>query len=89
MTKKTTDNRVPADRAAYVQWLREAPAPFLEALDRLAAAIAAQPGPQTEAALEDLARAEADRARQEQPDLFTWFAEQGVDWLARRPEPTP
>jgi hypothetical protein len=88
MTMKPTENaenRVPADQADYLQWLREAPAPFREALDRFAAAIAAQPGLHTEADLEALARDEAARVRRGHPDLFTWFAEHGMDWLARRP----
>jgi hypothetical protein len=84
-TTPLTTTRVPADRAAYLQWLREAPLPFLEALDRFAAAIAAHPGPRTEAVLQGLARAEAERARRGHPELFTWFVEHGVAWLARRP----
>jgi hypothetical protein len=81
----TNSIRVKTSNATHLQWLSEAPVPFLEALDRFAAAIAAHPGPHTEAALRGLARAEAARARQGHPDLFTWFTEHGAQWLTRRP----
>jgi hypothetical protein len=77
--------RVEASSAAYLQWLREAPVPFLVALDRFAAAIAAHPGPYTEVVLRGLARAEAERVRRGHPELFTWFTARGAQWLARRP----
>jgi hypothetical protein len=88
MTNETTETCVPADRAAYLPWLSEAPAPFLEALNRLAAVVAAQPTPPTEVALRSLARTEAERARRGHPELFTWFTEQGANWEALQPAPT-
>ena len=75
----STTIEVPADRAAFIRWLSEAPVPYLEALDRIA---------RQEATLGklDSARLDACLARQDETQIKASLKEADALGLEGTPE---